>query len=374
MKYVSLLIKPVSGSCNMRCKYCFYRDISDKRSVENFGRMSDETLETLVKKTLETCEEGCSFAFQGGEPTLAGLDFFKKLVAFVNKYNTKGVKVSYALQTNGLDLGDDWAEFFRNENFLIGVSLDGDKKLHEASRVDVKGKGTFSRIMNTIERFNKYGVDYNILCVLTSYVARHPEKIYRFFKNNGFKYIQFIPCLDPLGEERGTNFYSLTPKRFESFFKRIFDLWYADCKMHQGISIRHFDNWLGLLLGYPPENCAMSGRCATYFVVEANGSVYPCDFYVTDEWELGNIQTDSFEDMAKSERSKSFIAGSGALSEECAQCRHYYLCRGGCRRDRVESGDSKTINYYCEAYKSFFDYSIDRLREIASMDKHTYGL
>ena len=236
MKYVSLLIKPVSGSCNMRCKYCFYRDVSDKRSVENYGRMSDETMETLVRNALDTCEEGCSFAFQGGEPTLAGLDFFRKFTSLAEKYNTKGVKVSYALQTNGLDLSDDWAEFFSKENFLVGVSLDGDKAIHDTSRLDARGKVTFSRVINTIERFNKHGVEYNILCVLTSYVARHPEKIYRFFKSSGFKYLQFIPCLDPLGEERGGNFYSLTPERYEMFLKQIFDLWYADCKKHQGIS------------------------------------------------------------------------------------------------------------------------------------------
>lgn len=373
MKYISLLVKPVSGSCNMNCRYCFYRDVSESRSIENLGKMSDATLETMVQRVFEECEDSCSFAFQGGEPTLAGLDFYEKLVVFQKKYNTKGLNVTNSIQTNGLDLDESWAEFFKRENFLVGVSIDGDKELHDTSRVDRKDKGTFSRILKTVNLFNKHGVDYNILCVLTSYVARYPERVYKYFKGQGFKYLQFIPCLDPLAEERGGSFYSLKPDRFESFLKRMFDLWYDDCIKNEGISIRHFDNWLGLLLGYPPENCAMSGRCAVYFVLEADGSVYPCDFYVTDEWKMGNIATDKFVDMQQSDTAKRFVAASGALDNTCMECKYYYLCRGGCRRDRVELSNDKTINYYCSAFKGFFDYSLDRFRQVASMDKHPYG-
>lgn len=374
MKYISLLIKPVSGSCNMRCKYCFYKDVSENRSVENFGRMNDETLEIMVRKALSECEEGCSFAFQGGEPTLAGLDFYRKLVALQKQHNTKGVQISNSIQTNGLGLDEEWAEFFHREQFLVGISLDGDKELHDTSRVDSKDKGTFSRVLKTIGLFEKHKVEYNILCVVTSYIARYPERIYKFFKEHGFKYLQFIPCLDPLMEERGGSFYSLSPKRYENFLKVMYDLWHADCLRGQGVSIRHFDNWLGLLLGYPPENCAMSGRCALYYVVEADGGVYPCDFYVIDEWKLGNIRTDGFAEMAASERAARFVAASAAVSGDCAQCEYAPLCRGGCRRDRVEMPDGKYLNYYCGAYKSFFAYALDGFREIARMDRHPYGL
>ncbi len=374
MKYISLLIKPASGSCNMACKYCFYRDVAENRSVPNYGIMSYEMLETLVKKTFDECEVGCSFAFQGGEPTLAGLDYYKKLVELQKKYNTKGVSVSNVIQTNGYGLGEEWAEFFKKEHFLVGVSLDADKGLHDTARVDHHGKGTYAEVMKTIAMLDKWGVDYNILCVLTSYVARYPERVYRFFKEKGFKYIQFIPCLDPLGEERGGNFYSLTAKRFETFFKQLFDFWYADCKLHQGISIRHFDNWLGLLMGYPPENCAMSGRCAVYFVVEADGSVYPCDFYVIDKYRLGSIHSSSFSELLETDIAKTFVSESGALSEDCMKCKYYYLCRGGCRRDREIMDDGRGKNFYCEAYKAFFEYSIDRFKEIAMMEEHPYGL
>ena len=219
MPPLSLLIKPASGNCNLRCKYCFYHSIAENRTMPSYGRMTLETLEILVKKALDQADYSCTFAFQGGEPTLAGLDFYCKLIEYVKLYNTKKIKVNYAIQTNGMVIDNEWAKFLHEYNFLVGLSLDGYKDLHDIMRVDVASKGTFNRVMNTVELFNKYKVEYNILCVVNDYLACHVQKAYNFFKKNGFQYLQFIPCLDPLGEIPGGNEYSLTPERYALFLK-----------------------------------------------------------------------------------------------------------------------------------------------------------
>lgn len=366
MPPLNLLIKPASGNCNLRCKYCFYHSIADNRSIKSYGTMNIDLLEELVKKSLEYADGACTFGFQGGEPTLVGLDFYRKLIEFQAKYNIKKVQIFNALQTNGMVIDDEWAKFLAEKNFLVGISLDGPKDIHDMNRVDVRNSGTFSQVMHAIDLFNKFQVEYNILTVVNSITSRHILKIYNFFKKQGFKYLQFIPCLDPLNEEPGGHEYSLTPKKYTYFLKTLFDLWYEDIKKGNFISIRHFDNLVGMIMGYPPESCGMSGICTCYFVIEADGSTFPCDFYVIDEWELGNIKTSSFHDMKNSERGARFVDVSKTIAPECKSCPYFQLCRGGCRRNRepFENG-LPVLNYYCPSYKEFFSYAGGRLAELA---------
>ncbi len=370
MKVSSFLIKPVSGSCNMACRYCFYRDVTAHREEGNLGRMSPDTLDLLIRRALEETEQYCSFAFQGGEPTLAGLPFYRRLIELQQKYNTRGLQIHNAIQTNGFGLDADWADFFARNHFLVGISIDGTRELHDAARVDHNDQGTYTEVQKTIRLFNAAGVEYNILCVVTSALARHPEQVYRSFRKNGWDYMQFIPCLDPLEDERGGERWSLTPERYGSFLCRLFDLWYEDALKHDAPSIRHFDNWLGLLLGRPPENCAMSGQCQPYFVVEANGGVYPCDFYVTDDWYMGSILTDSLTDIAAV--SQRFRREAAPLTEACKRCKYAYLCRGGCRRDRVRTPEGYDENYYCTAYQAFFGHAAERLQQLARNPQSPY--
>ena len=185
--------------------------------------MSMETLEVLVKKALSYADNVCNFGFQGGEPTLAGMEYYKNLIAFVNKYNKKRVKVNYAIQTNGIIIDEEWAKFLADNKFLVGISLDGPKDIHDKNRIDLNNKGTFNDVMKTTEIFNKYHVEYNILCVINSLTARYVNKVYNFFKKNNFNYLQFIPCLDPLDEKPGNRKYSLTPEKYTLFLKRLFD-------------------------------------------------------------------------------------------------------------------------------------------------------
>lgn len=370
MPPLSLLIKPASSNCNLRCQYCFYHSLAENRITNSYGIMSNDTLELLVEKAFEYADISCTFAFQGGEPTLAGLDFYKRLIELVRKYKAGNVQVNYSMQTNGIAIDREWAKFLSENKFLVGLSLDGPKELHDITRVDSQGKGTFNRVMDTVALFDRYHVEYNILCVVSAYVARHISKVYSFYKKKDFRYLQFIPCLDPLNEEPGGYQYSLTPERYTQFLKRLFDEWYNDIIGGHMISIRYFDNLVGMLMGYPPESCGMSGVCTAYFVIEADGGVYPCDFYVIDEWHLGNIIEAGFGQLGASEAACNFTEASKHIDPECTRCRWYNLCRGGCRRNREPFiNGTPALNYYCTSFKEFFEYSIDRLLKLADMGR-----
>ncbi len=371
MPPASFLIKPASSSCNLRCNYCFYHSVAENRNVNSHGIMNNETAEVLVKKALEYADASCTFAFQGGEPTIAGLDYFRNFVALVSKYNTKKIHVNYVLQTNGLLIDDQWADFLARNKFLVGLSIDGPKDNHDRYRIDANGKGSFSKAINASNLFNKFNVEYNVLCVINSYVANHADKVYNFFKRNGFKHLQFIPCLDPLKEEPGMHDFSLTPEKYTLFLKNIFDQWYDDIMRGEIISIRYFENLISMILGNPPEACSMVGFCLSYFVMEANGGVYPCDFYVTDEWYLGSILDNDFTSLKDCQKSREFTEVSKHIDSACLNCEWNQLCRGGCRRNREPFKDQHpTLNYYCRTYKEFFDYAGDRFFKLARMLSH----
>ncbi len=375
MPPLNLLIKPASGNCNLRCKYCFYYSIIENREKKSYGIMDIKTLEELVKKAFQYAEVSCTFSFQGGEPTLAGLDFYKKLIQFEKKYNKKNIQVNNALQTNGMVIDNEWAKFLADNSFLVGLSLDGPKNINDVNRVYPNNKGSFSKVMNTVELFNKYKIEYNILSVVNAFVARHAHKTYNFFKKNNFKYLQFIPCLDPLNEKPGGYEYSLTPKRYSQFLKTLFDCWYNDIVNGDKISIRTFDNYIGMLMGYRPEACGMLGECQCHFVVEADGGVYPCDFYVIDEWYLGNLKEKELGELKDCDTAKRFIETSRFIDPECNECKWARLCRGGCRRTREPFENGKPVlNYYCLAYKEFFEYSIERMLNLARIFSVNYKI
>ncbi len=360
MPPVSVLIKPASSACNMECGYCFYRDEAERREENFCGVLSDYLTESIIKKAMDFAEGSCSFMFQGGEPTLAGLDYFKRVVELQKKHKKPGVKIHNAIQTNGFAVDDEWAAFFAQNGFLVGLSLDGPAGLHNAQRPGKGGAATFNRVMAAARVLEKAGAEFNILCVVTAKTSSCPQKVYNFYKKNGFRYLQFIPCLDPLAEPRGQKSHSLTPAAYGDFLIKLFNLWLADFKKGEYVSIRNFDNYISMILGQCPEACGMSGKCSIQFVCEGNGNVYPCDFYALDEWLLGNIGEKSFAEMAYSETAKRFLTASVQVPEECKACRFFGLCRNGCRRDRVDN-----INYYCESYKAFFSACLPGLYEAA---------
>lgn len=375
MKSLSLLIKPASGNCQLRCRYCFYENVSESRETSNYGLMTLDTLDLLVKKAIAETTEQCSFAFQGGEPTLAGLDFYRELIRLQEKYRAEFQKISLvihnAIQTNGMLLDDDWCAFLAQHKFLVGLSLDGDKDIHDLNRIDAQGKGTYTRAMKAAKLLEKHQVEFNILVVVTRQLARRAKHIYHTLVKNGFRYLQFIPCIDDFGKEPGSSPFSLTAERYGDFLKTLFDEWYKDFMAGQYISIRHFDNWIHMLQGQPPETCSMSGRCTCYGVVEADGSVYPCDFYVLDPWKLGTVQENTFEEMLTCQLAEDFLQASWPVASKCQACKYYPICRGGCRRDRepllAGEGQEASLNIYCDAYLAFFDHALGQMQQIARM-------
>ena len=364
MKNLNLLIKPASSSCNLRCRYCFYYDVADNREVKNYGIMNDDTLENMVKKVFDDVEYSANFAFQGGEPTMAGIEFFEKFHKFVEKYNTKKIIVNFSLQTNGTLLNKKWLELFKKHNYLIGLSLDGNKEMHDTFRIDAKGEGTFSRVLKAAKMMRKAEVEFNILCVVNKLIAQNGKLVYNFFRNNGFRYYQFIPCLDSLScsEEKD---YTLTAEDYGKFLDETFNLWYEDIMSDKRISVRHFDNYTKIILGEEPEACDMVGHCNMNAVLESDGSMYPCDFYVLDEFKVGNINESTFEELFKSEAEMRFLRTSLAVDEKCKVCRYFKICRGGCRRHKELTAEGNYENRFCESYKYFFEKNIDKMVKVA---------
>ena len=341
------MIKPASSLCNLSCEYCFYRDVSEHREHLGFGIMQKDTARVLIEKALKYADgESVAFAFQGGEPTLAGLEYFEYFVKAVNELNKKKSTVFYSMQTNGTKLNEKWAEFLHENNFLVGLSLDGDFEANKF-RKKPNGENSFYNIIDTARLLEKHRVEFNILTVLTGYCAENIERIYSFFRFHRFRYLQFIPCLRPFDSAEKSALY-MTPEQYADFLIKLFNLYVKDYVRHQYVSIRQFDNWVRLYLGQPTEQCGIKGHCSHQFVSEANGNVYPCDFYCTDEYLLGNILDTDFSTMAHSETAVKFIKESLVIPDRCKQCKLFPICRGGgCKRTQ-QSED------YCEAYKKFF--------------------
>ena len=309
MPELSIMIKPASSLCNLRCKYCFYHDVSQIREEHNLGIMSAETSDRLIKSALSFAEgDSVAFAFQGGEPLLAGIDYFKDFSERVKKYNLRGSRIFFSIQTNGLLIDEQWARFFHDEHFLVGLSLDGDMAANRF-RVDANGTNRFYKILNAAQMLTMHEVDFNILTVLTGYAAENIDRIYSFFKRKGFKYLQFIPCLRPFGDKSESELY-MTNEQYAYFLIHLFNAYVKDYVRGEYMSIRQFDNWVQMYVGRQPEQCGVCGHCMHQFVVEGNGNVYPCDFYCLDEWLLGNINSDELEAMANSKKAADFIRES----------------------------------------------------------------
>lgn len=363
MPPITVMIKPVSGACNMRCRYCFYADEMNHRQSSVYPRMSSELLDVVVRRIIRSADSSVHFLFQGGEPTLIGLPFFEQLVKIQRKYNTRGLKISNAVQTNGYDLSDEMIAFFAKEQFLVGVSLDGTNETHDLFRPDAKGLPTSLIVRKSIERLRKAGVSVNVLCVVNGEVARHPQAVFSALAP--YEYLQFIPCLDGLdGEKRD---YSLSSEAYLAFLKAMFDCYHQAYLDGHPVSIRNFDNWIAMLMDMPPENCAMVGRCGPSLVIESDGSVYPCDFYALDHWKLGNISEDSLRRMLTGDKERAFLEESLPVPTQCRACRWYGLCRNGCKRERSpETG----LNRWCSVHCAFFEYAYPRMKEMARQLKN----
>lgn len=371
MKYLNLLVKPASSLCNLKCKYCFYEDEASNRTLHSMGIMREDLAETLIMQAVEAAgpDGTINFAFQGGEPTMAGLAFFEHFAGMVHAYQTSGVNVTFSIQTNGTLITDEWARFLKRERFLVGLSLDGFRDTHDAHRVDANGHGTWRKVLTAKGLLEKHGVDYNALCVVTKHCAAHPERAYNTLKQLGFRYIQFIACLDPIGHKRGCEPWSLAPDAYGRFLCRVFDLWYQDWISGNYHSVRLFEDYVHILLGDGASACSTCGKCGAYLVIEADGSGYPCDFYALDDWKIGMIHQTTLEQMHNSIIAAEFLQSGVKKPEECASCPYGRICNGGCKNDWFVD-DNGTHNYYCPAFRMFLDYAFPRIHQIATAELH----
>ncbi len=361
MKSLNIMIKPASSLCNMGCKYCFYADVSNMRKDYSFGIMDERTMSLLLKNIYASLMPGdrVNFAFQGGEPTLAGLDYFNRFFEIVSKWES--ITLSYALQTNGLLIDDEWCGFLKKHKFLVGVSFDILPSSHNEARVDKNNVGTYDRVLKAIELLNKYDVDYNILCTLTNSIARHPQSVWKELVRLDIKYTQFTPCLGELSAEDSV--YALTPKRFCDFYTQLFMLWHKDYSEGKYRSIKLFDDIVNqIILGYPTM-CGNDGKCRPQFVVEADGSVYPCDFYCLDRYRLGNLTVQTAEEVLLSENTKIFLESNNKKEDLCKECQYLGFCGGNCKRMRKEICIAKNKSF-C-GYRQFLDNCGEALALIA---------
>lgn len=358
MNNLNVLIKPSSNKCNLKCKYCFYDDVSNSRQVSDYDYMSNETAEAIIDNVFKTQGlQQVHFGFQGGEPTLSGIEFFENFFSYVKNQQGK-VKVSYSLQTNGINIDRQWAQLFKTNNVLIGLSLDGPAKFHDSNRVDFGTKHTHSKVMNAAKILREYNVDFNVLTVVTNKNAQNIEKIYSYLVANDFNYLQFIPCLEPL-DYKVSNIRKVNDDYYK-YLSNLFKAWSKDIRSGKYVSIRMFDNMINMILGASPEACDMRGVCSVQNVIEADGTTFTCDFYAIDKYIIGNSMTDSFPSMLQSKVAQQFVISSTQHPDECKQCDYYALCRNGCRRMRV---GNKYM--YCDALKHFYRTHGNELKQIA---------
>jgi uncharacterized protein len=359
MKTASYLIKPASSLCNLKCRYCFYHDVSENRDVKSTGIMNQTTMDNLILKACEPDQQlTITFAFQGGEPTLPGLDYFKDFISSVNQNKKASQQIIYTIQTNGTLLDQSWFTFLKQNNFLVGISLDGFKENHDALRIGHNDQLTFDLVMKTIEGLRLHQIEFNILTVLTSQLAKEPEKLYRFYRSHDFRYAQLIPCLPRLKGQ--SDHFALTPELFASFYKTFYDLWLIDFEKKDYLSVSLFDNVIPMYKGYKPMQCGMLGYCSPQFVIEADGSVYPCDFYALDEYCCGNINTDTLDQILHHPKMIAFLREKKTMSPLCETCRFKPICNGNCKR--------LNVTYFNETvcgYRDFLEYAYPSMIKIA---------
>ncbi len=349
-----LLIKPVSADCNARCAYCFYLRVGEEMYAERRHRMADEVLERIVSSYLGLQLPVSVFSWQGGEPTLMGLPFFERVVELQKRYGKGGQQVGNALQTNGFLVDAEWARFLGKYKFVVGLSVDGPREVHERYR----GR-SFHKVMRAARVLREHGTLPSVLCCLTDANVGMGAALYRWFVEQGFDALQFIPVVEkePVTGELAN--FSITGEEYGRFLCEVFDEWIKDGVGR--VTVRIFEAMLSRAAGTPLPYCPFGERCDSYLVVEHNGDVYPCDFFVRPELKLGNVMDAELPAFFEIPEAKAFAASKASDDDECASCEFLTLCYGGCQKDRL---DGKRTSL-CAGYRLFFEHTAARFAEVA---------
>jgi uncharacterized protein len=388
-----VLIKPTGAICNLDCKYCFFLSKEMLYPGSRF-EMAESLLETYLKQLLESHRAPeVDVAWQGGEPTLMGLDFFKSSLELVKKLKRPDQKIQYTIQTNGTQLDDDWCGFFKQNNFLVGLSMDGPKDVHDVYRVNKGGAGSFDQVMRGFDLLKKHQVDVNILCTVHAANQYHPLKVYRFFRDKlGSQFIQFIPIIErvsasllpianmgwgdrpggerPLYKIEGDQVTerSVKAQTYGQFLIAIFDEW---VKRDVGkVYVQHFDSALANWVGVPGAVCIFSETCGQALALEHNGDVYSCDHFVEPAYKLGNIQNTHLIELIASPRQVKFGQDKkDTLPRYCRECEVRFACHGECPKNRfIKTPDGEDgLNYLCAAYKAFFSHIDEPMKIMAGL-------
>jgi len=388
-----LLAKPTGAVCNLDCKYCFFLSKEMLYPGSRF-QMADNLLETYIRQLLESqLGPEVIVGWQGGEPTLMGLDFFERSIEYVKRYRRPGQQVAYTIQTNGTRLNDAWCAFFKRHGVLVGLSLDGPAELHDAFRVDKGGAGTFADVMHGWEMLSRHGVDVNILCSVHAANAEHPLEVYRFFRDELKScFIQFIPIVERVTEdilpianmgwgERGSDprpLYtidghhvtdrSVGAEQWGRFLNAIFDEW---VRRDVGtVFVQMFDAALASWVGAPPSMCIFSETCGSALALEHNGDLYSCDHFVEPKYLLGNIQQVHMLTLVASDQQRQFgLAKRDTLPRYCRECSVRFACHGECPKNRfIDTPDGEAgLNYLCAGYKAFFTHIDVPMRTMANL-------
>lgn len=366
-----LFVKPIGALCNLGCKYCYYLDKQDLYQGKA-SLMSDEMLDKYIIQHLEaSTDELVLFSWHGGEPTLAGLDFYRKVVELQKKHNTNNKNILNGLQTNGINLDDDWCRFLADENFLVGISIDGPEEMHNRFRLSKSGDGTFQKVMNGYQLLKKHSINSEILCVVNAYNVNYPIETYNFFKSLGTKYISFLPLVN-----RDSNYETeITPdsvpaKAFGDFLIAIFDEWQENDI--GTIKIQLFEEAFRTAFRQEHTLCIFKKICGGVPVLERNGDVYSCDHFVNQEHLLGNINHTQLAELLDDPRQVTFgQAKFNTLPGYCLKCEVLDMCNGECPKNRfIKSPEGETsLNYLCEGYWKFFNHCTPFIEAITEVWK-----
>jgi uncharacterized protein len=365
-----VMAKPRGAVCNLNCQYCFYLP-KEKLYPGGSFRMNDSILQTYTQQMIASQQvPEVNFSWQGGEPTLMGLDFFRKAVQFQDLYRKPGMQVHNAFQTNATLLDDEWCQFFHENQFLLGVSLDGPPELHDAFRVDKGGRPTCEQVLAGIQLLRKHQVDFNILACVNSLTATKPVEIYRFLRDEaGAQFIQFIPIVEQgSAENELVSSRSVSGQAYGQFLNRVFDEW---IRRDVGkVFVQLFDVSLAAWMGLEPPLCVFQETCGQALALEHNGDLFSCDHFVDPPHRLGNLHQKSLAEMVNCSQQATFGEAKKKLLPRCCQdCPVSFICHGGCPKDRIlVSPDGEPgLNYLCDGFKAFFTYVDRPMREMASL-------
>jgi uncharacterized protein len=373
----SIITKPIGPICNLDCEYCYYLEKENLYPGTKSFKMTDEVLKSFTRQYIYAQPPDAAevtFVWQGGEPTLMGLPFFRKALEYQKLYSRGGMRITNSFQTNGTRLDDDWAMFFKNNNFLVGISIDGPEELHDEFRPDKGGRGSFHQVMEGLELLKKHDVMFNTLTCVQSSNSSFPAKIYNFLKKIGSTHMQFIPIVEPEGDGK-VSYRSVNPKKYGTFLSGVFNEWLKQKDVGR-IYVQDFDVTLSILAGYPSPICIHAETCGHALAIEHNGDLYSCDHFVTTEFKLGNIMELQATTMHESARQREFGQNKkDLLPSYCLECRFLKVCNGGCPKDRIintPNGEAG-LNYLCEGYKTFYGHSFPVFKKMLRALEHGYA-